>query len=65
MFDFKGNVSFYTVRNTIVSEDFDSFAVGTHMEKNFFRVVVNLTENIEKYEETIDSKKGTITIRKK
>jgi len=65
LFDFRGNVSFYTIRNTIVSENFDSFAVGTHMEKNFFRVVINLTDKMENYVETIDSEKGIITIKKK
>lgn len=65
LFDFRGKVSFYTVRNKIISEDFNSFAVGTHMEKNFFRVVIDLTDTMSAYEEQIDSKKGIITIYKK
>lgn len=65
LFDFRGKVSFYTVRNKIISEDFNSFAVGTHMEKNFFRVVIDLTDKMSAYEEKIDSKKGIITIYKK
>lgn len=64
LFDFKGNVSFYSIRKDIVSEDYQSFAVGTHMEKNFFRVVINLTDEMIKYTETIDSKNGIITIKK-
>jgi hypothetical protein len=65
LFDFRGTASFYTIRNKIISEDFDSFAVGTHMEKDFFRVVINLTDKMENYIESIDSKKGIITIKKK
>lgn len=65
LFDFKGNVSFYTIRKDILSEDFQSFAVGTHMEKNYFRVVINLTDEMINYTETIDSKNGIITIKKK
>ena len=65
LFDFQGTVSFYTVRNKIVSEDFDSFAVGTHMEKNYFRVVINLPLDVSEYIETVYSKKGIITLKKK
>jgi len=65
LFDFKGNVSFYTIRKDIISENYQSFAVGTHMEKNFFRVVINLTDEMIHYKETIDSKNGIITLQKK
>ena len=65
LFDFRGNISFYTVRNIIVNEDFKSFAVGTHMEEKFFRVVIDLPEDMENYIEKIDSTKGIITIQKK
>jgi len=65
LFDFKGNVSFYTIRKNIISEEYQSFVVGTHMEKNFFRVVINLSDEMIHYKETIDSKNGIITIQKK
>jgi len=64
LFDFKGNVSFYTVRKSIEHKDFKSFAIGTHRKNNFFRVVVDLPENLVKYKEVISSKKGIITIQK-
>lgn len=64
LFDFRGNVSFYTIRKDIVSEDYESFAVGTHREKNFFRVVINLNDEMINYTETIDSKTGTIILQK-
>jgi len=65
LFDFKGNVSFYTVRKDIISENFKSLAVGTHMEENFFRIVIDLPYDIINYSEKIDSENGIITIRKK
>jgi len=65
LFDFSGKVSFYTVRKDIISEDFRSFAVGTHMEENFFRVVVDLPLDVIHYIEQIDAKNGTIVIKKK
>jgi len=65
LFDFKGNISFYTVRKNIISESFKSFAVGTHREKNFFRVVIDLPDDVKEYEKKVDSKNGIITIRKK
>lgn len=64
LFDFQGNVSFYTVRKSINHKDFKSFAIGTHRQNNFFRVVVDLPENLVKYKEVINSKKGIITIQK-
>ena len=42
VFDFEGNISFYTIRKDILNDDFNSFTVGTHMEDNFFRVVIDL-----------------------
>lgn len=65
LFDFKGKVSFYTVRKDIISESFKSLTVGTHMEDNFFRVVIDLPYDIINYTEKIDSKNGIITITKK
>ncbi|MDC0933753.1 hypothetical protein OAR97_07865 [Arcobacteraceae bacterium] len=65
LFDFEGKVSFYTIRKDIISEDFKSLTVGTHMEEEFFRVVIDVPEDIINYVETIDSKNGIITIMKK
>ena len=65
LFDFQGKVSFYTVRKEIMSENFKSFAVGTHMKENFFRVVIDLPYDIIHYTEKVDSKNGIITITKK
>jgi len=65
IFDFEGKVSFYTVRKDIISESFKSFAVGTHMEEGYFRVVIDLPEDIINYIEKIDTNKGIITIQKK
>jgi len=65
LFDFEGNVSFYTIRKDIISESFKSLAVGTHMKENFFRVVIDLPSDVVNYTEKIDSKNGIITITKK
>jgi len=64
LFDFEGTVSIYTIRKNIISEDFKSLTVGTHMEENFFRIVIDLPEDIINYTEKIDSKNGIITIMK-
>jgi len=65
LFDFEGNVSFYTIRKPIISEDYKSFAIGTHRKENFFRVVIDLPSEITDYIEKIDSENGIITITKK
>jgi len=65
LFDFAGKVSFYTVRKDIISESFKSFAVGTHMEEDFFRIVVDVPFDVINYSENIDSKNNIITIKKK
>jgi len=65
LFDFRGTESFYTVRKILKeSKDFKSFAVGTHMEKNFFRVVIELRDNVSKYKEFVDNKNSFIKIVK-
>ena len=65
LFDFEGKTSFYTIRKEIISESFKSFAVGTHMEENFFRIVIDVPYDIIHYNEKIDSQNGIITIEKK
>ncbi len=64
LFDFRATESFYTVRKVLDSKDFKSFAVGTHMEKNFFRVVVELNDSVSKYKEHINSNTSYIKITK-
>ncbi len=65
LFDFQGKVSFYTIRKNIINKDFTSFVVGTHLEDNFFRVVIDLPSDVIDYIEKIDNKSGIITIQKK
>lgn len=65
LFDFEGDVSFYTIRKPIISEDYKSFAVGTHREENFFRVVIDLPSKISDYVEKVDSQNGVITVSRK
>jgi len=65
LFDFEGKASFYTIRKEIISESFKSFAVGTHMEENFFRIVIDVPYDIIHYNEKIDNQNGIITIEKK
>jgi len=65
LFDFEGNVSFYTVRKDILSKKFISLIVGTHMKENYFRIVIDLPSKTTNYIENIDSKKGIITISTK
>ena len=65
LFDFEGNESFYTVRKDIVSEDFKSLTVGTHMKEKYFRVVIDLPMEVSAYIENIDGKNNLITIQKR
>ena len=51
VYDFKGKVTFYTIRKKLCSEYFDSFALGTHLEDNFFRVVIKVKKDIKEYKE--------------
>ncbi len=64
IFDFQGNISFYTIRKDIKNKNFKSFAIGTHRKKNFFRIVIDLSDSMIKYKEIINNKKGMITIQK-
>jgi len=65
LFDFQGKVSFYTVRKNIKHKDFKSFAVGTHLKENYFRIVIDLSEDLDKYTEGLNNKTNTIFIQKK
>ena len=64
LFDFRGDLSFYTVRRDIEHKDFKSFAVGTHKKKKFFRVVIDMSDKISLYKEKVLTKKGIVTIQK-
>lgn len=64
LFDFSATESFYTVRKVLQHKDFKSFAVGTHLDKKFFRIVVDLTQNVTNYNEVIDNTTNTIKISK-
>ena len=65
IFDFSGHASFYTKRKVMCHPYFESLTIGTHLKKNFFRVVIVVRENILNYKETIDAKNGTVSIKRK
>ena len=62
VFDFIGSVNMYTKRVELNHKYFDSITIGSHIKKNFFRVVIVLHDVIVNYEENIDN--STITIKK-
>ena len=64
IFDFKGRLTFYTKRHLFKNKAFKSVIVGTHKEKNFFRVVIALNDTVTKYKESVDNKNVIITIKK-
>lgn len=65
LYDFKGYTSFYTIKKTLQSAAFKSFAVGTHRAKGFFRVVIDLNDTTSNYTEAINPQEGKIVITKK
>lgn len=50
--DFRGDVEFYTRTKTLDSKLFDSLMLGNHAPDSFFRVVVVVKDNPDKYEVT-------------
>ena len=62
VFDFKGRYTFYTIRKKLKSDYFISYALGTHLEDNFFRVVIKVKNNIDDYK-TIQENNNTIVIQ--
>lgn len=62
VFDFIGSINMYTKRVELEHKYFESITIGSHMKKNFFRVVIVLHDVIVNYEENIDN--STITIKK-
>lgn len=65
LYDFKGYTSFYTIKKTLQSQAFKSFTVGTHKEKGFFRVVIELADETSLYSENINTNEGKIIVTKK
>ena len=63
LFDFKGDESFYTIRQKLKNPNYKSFAIGTHQKENFFRVVVDLENKTQNYKATIDKKNNIIVIQ--
>lgn len=64
LFDFKGNTSFYTIRKKLENMNFKAYAIGTHKDKGFFRVVIDLSNETAQYKESFDTKAGIIKIEK-
>lgn len=64
VFDFKGKVNIYTKRKSFDNPSFTSITVGSHKEKNFFRIVVVLKDDIQSYQESINNKDSIVTIKK-
>ncbi len=62
VFDFKGKTNFYTKREKLCHKYFKSFAIGCHRDKNYFRVVLDLKEDVLKYQDKIDNENNTIVI---
>jgi len=49
VFDFKGKLTFYTIRKNLDNKYFNSYILGTHLEDNFFRLVIKVNKNIKEY----------------
>ncbi|MEA3498728.1 MAG: AMIN domain-containing protein [Campylobacterota bacterium] len=64
IFDFKAKINFYTNTTNIEHKSFKSIVIGSHSDKNFFRIVVNMDEPITNFEESIDVENSIITIKK-
>ena len=63
VFDFKGKTNFYTKREVLCHKYFKSFAIGCHRKENYFRIVIELKDDVLKYHEKIDSKTNSILIK--
>jgi hypothetical protein len=64
LFDFKGHTSFYTIRKKLDHVNFKAYSVGTHKEKGFFRVVIDLPSETQNYKESVDTNEGIIKIQR-
>ena len=63
LFDFIGNESFYTIREDLKNKYFNSYTIGTHQKEKFFRIVINLTNNIQLYKSAVDKKNNIIIVK--
>jgi len=59
-FDFSAEVWFYTRYKDLTGSKFKSYTVGNHKRKGFFRVTVDLKQDIENYTITIKNNIATI-----
>ena len=62
--DFRADTSFYTKHYDLESNAFRKFSVGNHKEDRFFRVVILLNENNDKYNVTYDENMVLVTFDK-
>jgi len=63
IFDFKGKTNFYTKREKLCHKYFKSFSIGCHKKEQYFRVVVELNEDVLSYKDIIDTKNNSIIIK--
>ncbi len=63
IFDFEGTVKMYTKKEIFNHPDFYSITIGSHIEENFFRIVVLLNNDVISYEEDIDFNNSIIKIK--
>ena len=63
VFDFKGKTNFYTKRKTLCHKYFKSFAIGSHNKKNYFRIVIELNDDVMRYEDKINTKNNSVVIK--
>jgi len=59
-FDFSADVRFYTRYKNLTGSKFKSYTIGNHKRKGFFRVTVDLKQDIENYTITIKNNIATI-----
>lgn len=60
-FDFLADVWFYTrYKKLYDAPKFEAYTVGNHKDKRYFRVTINLKNNIDRYTVTIKNNKATI-----
>jgi len=63
--DFSGYVKHYTKKDTFISQEFDSFVIGNHPDKKFFRVVITTKKHPDEYLPYIKNNLITIYYKKK
>lgn len=63
IFDFEGNKTFYTIRQKLCNNHFKYFAIGTHLEDNFFRIVVKANKPMNNF--SLSNIKNQIDIKTK